>query len=77
MFALKVGYDPKCINFLLLASVLAGFQQDSQRHFVAQEIALGAPIVSVISLLIVLKPAVPYQESHLKSNVEVPARLGR
>lgn len=76
LFALKVGNDPKCINFPLLASVLAGLQQDSRRHFVAQGIALGALIVSVISLLIALKPGITFQEVPIKSNVEVPARAG-
>ncbi|MBC7203727.1 MAG: hypothetical protein H5U29_09440 [Pusillimonas sp.] len=55
LFTLKAGNDVKCVNFPLLSSVLAGLQEDRQRHFVAQGIALGALIVSVVSLLIASK----------------------
>lgn len=77
LFALKVGNDSKCVNFPLLASVLAGLQEDSRRHFVAQGIALGALIVSVTSLLIALRPDMSYQKTPIKSNIEVPAQTNR
>lgn len=52
LFALMVGTDPKCVNFPLLASVLAGLQEERSRFFVPQAIAIAALIVSVLSILV-------------------------
>ncbi|RYH22722.1 MAG: hypothetical protein EON54_25135 [Alcaligenaceae bacterium] len=49
-FALKVGGDAKCVNFPLLASVLAGLQEERTRHLVPQGIAIAALIVSIASI---------------------------
>ncbi|NYT78083.1 hypothetical protein H0A71_13875 [Alcaligenaceae bacterium] len=76
LFALKVGNDPKCVNFPLLASVLAGLQEENRRHFLSQGIALGALIVSVISLLVALKFDRPHPKTPDKSNIEAPAQEG-
>ncbi|WP_315136856.1 hypothetical protein [Achromobacter marplatensis] len=53
-FALKVGEDAKCVNFPLLASVLAGLQEDRRRHLLTQAIAIAAFFVSVVSLIVSL-----------------------
>jgi hypothetical protein len=49
-FTLGVGTDPRCVNFPLLASVLAGMQEDQRRHLSATSIAVGAGLISLFSL---------------------------
>ena len=51
-FTLGVGTDPKCVNFPLLASVLAGMREEQQRHLSATVIAVVALVVSVASLAV-------------------------
>ena len=59
LFALVVGNDPKCVNFPLLASVLAGLQEERSRFYVPQAIAIAALIVSVVSIAVSLYFASP------------------
>jgi len=51
-FALRIGEDTHCVNFPLMASVLADLQDQSRRHNVAIWIAVASFCVSVISVLI-------------------------
>ena len=51
-FTLGVGNDPRCVNFPLLASVLAGMQEEQRRHLSATTIAVGALVISVASLAV-------------------------
>jgi hypothetical protein len=51
-FTLGVGKDPRCVNFPLLASVLAGMQEEQRRHLSATAIAVVALVVSVASLAV-------------------------
>lgn len=50
-FALKVGNDKNCINFPLMASVLAGLQQQHSQFIWATVISLFSFIVSCIALV--------------------------
>ncbi|HET8747409.1 MAG TPA: hypothetical protein VFM98_17550 [Ramlibacter sp.] len=59
LFALKVGNDSKCVNFPLLASVLAGLQEERTRHLVPQAIAIAALVVSIASIAVSLWAAKP------------------
>lgn len=52
LFALKVGNDPKCVNFPLLASVLAGLQEEKRRYLITHAIAVIALIVSIASFFV-------------------------
>jgi hypothetical protein len=54
LFALKIGPDSKCVNFPLLASVLAGMQEERRRNLLTQAIAIAAIAVSLVSLLVSL-----------------------
>jgi hypothetical protein len=49
-FALRVGDDIKCINFPLLASVVAGLRQEYRKFWLATGISIGALVISAISL---------------------------
>ena len=53
-FARRVGEDTHCVNFPLLASVLADLQDQSRKHWWAIGIAVGSFFVSVASLVIAL-----------------------
>lgn len=54
LFALQAGKDPHCVNFPLLASVLAALREQNRKHLTATGIALFSLGVSVTSLLISL-----------------------
>jgi len=49
-FALRVGGDIKCINFPLLASVVAGLRQEYRKFWLATGISIGALVISAVSL---------------------------
>lgn len=51
-FALKVGNDPKCVNFSLMTSVLAGLRQEKKKFWIGTAIAVLALIVSTVSLTV-------------------------
>jgi len=51
-FVLRVAGDIHCVNFPLMASVLADLQDQSRKHDVAIWIAVGSLLVSVASVLI-------------------------
>jgi hypothetical protein len=51
-FALKVGQDMHCVNFPLLASVVAGLRQDNRKFWITTIISVVALILAVISLTI-------------------------
>jgi hypothetical protein len=51
-FALSVGDDKHCINFPLMASVLADLQDQAVKHNTAIWIAVVSLIVSVVSVVI-------------------------
>lgn len=57
-FSLKVGEDVKCVNFPLLASVLAGLRHENRKFWIGIWIAVLALVVSAGSLSISL-----YKES--------------
>jgi len=52
LFALEVGGDRHCVNFPLLASVLAGLQQENQQYQVATWIAFLSLGVSIVALYV-------------------------
>jgi len=49
-FALAVGDDRHCVNFPLLASVLAGLRHENRRFLVTTWIAVIALVISSVSL---------------------------
>lgn len=51
-FALKVGNDPKCINFPLMTSVLASLRQERKKFWIGTAIAVLALIISAVSLTV-------------------------
>ncbi|WP_218418286.1 hypothetical protein [Alteromonas lipotrueae] len=51
-FALKVRNDPKCVNFPLMTSVLAGLRQERKRFWIGTAIAVLALIISTVSLTV-------------------------
>lgn len=51
-FALVVGEDHRCVNFPLLASVLAGLISENKRFWIGTAIAILALVLSVVSLTI-------------------------
>jgi len=53
-FALKAGKDFRCVNFPLLASVLAGLKEEQGRHMLTQAIAGAALAVSLGSMVVSL-----------------------
>lgn len=58
-FALRVGNDQKCVNFPLLASVLAGMQEERARYLIPQAISIAALSVSIVSIVVSLWAARP------------------
>jgi hypothetical protein len=56
-FALRLGDDPKCINFPLLSSVVAGLRLENRKFWWATGISILALIFSALSLgLTLYKP---------------------
>jgi len=53
-FGLKIGDDIHCVNFPLMASVLADLQDQSLKHNVAIWIAVASLFVSALSVLIAI-----------------------
>ena len=51
-FSLRVGGDVHCVNFPLMASFLAGLQDQSWKDCIAIWIAVGALFVSVVSVVV-------------------------
>ena len=51
-FSMGVGGDRHCVNFPLLASVLADLRQENRKFRIATAIAILALIISIVSLLI-------------------------
>lgn len=51
-FALKVGNDPKCVNFPLMTSVLASLRQERKKFWIGTAIAILALIISAVSLTV-------------------------
>jgi len=51
-FCLRSGDDIHCVNFPLMASVLADLRDQSWKHRIAIWIAVGALFVSAVSVLI-------------------------
>ncbi|MCB2426777.1 hypothetical protein [Methylophaga pinxianii] len=51
-FARKVGNDPRCINFPLMTSVLAGLRQEKRKFWIGTAIAILALVVSAVSLTV-------------------------
>lgn len=59
-FSLKVGNDAKCVNFPLLASVLADLQEQAKRFWYATAasfLSLGVSIASLVVSVAALKGA--------------------
>ncbi|MFK0570877.1 hypothetical protein [Endozoicomonas sp.] len=53
-FSLQIGKDNQCVNFPLLASVLAGLQQEQKKFITATAISSFSLAISLISLAIAL-----------------------
>jgi len=53
-FTLAAGPDKHCVNFPLLASVLAGMRQEWRRDLWAIGIALASIVISIVSIVISL-----------------------
>ena len=53
-FSLRVGDDVHCMNFPLMASVLADIQDQSWKHSIAIYIALASLFVSAVSVVIAI-----------------------
>jgi hypothetical protein len=51
-FGLRVGKDKNCVNFPLMASVLADLRDRARRNRTATWIASGSLIISVIAIVI-------------------------
>jgi len=51
-FALRLGKDAHCVNFPLMASVLADLQEQSRKHNLAIWIAVASLFVSVLSVML-------------------------
>lgn len=51
-FCLRLGDDIHCINFPLVASVLADLRDQANRHNTATWIAVGSVIISIVSIVI-------------------------
>lgn len=49
LFAPRIAGDRHCVNFPLMSSVLAGLQEEKQRHFMSQGLAIAALVVSAAS----------------------------
>lgn len=49
-FSKQVGSDMNCVNFPMLASILAGLQHENRRFWIATGIAILALMVSAFSL---------------------------
>lgn len=54
MFSLRIGQDRHCVNFPLVASVLADLQDDKKRFQVSTRMAALSLIVSALSILIAI-----------------------
>lgn len=53
-FALRIGRDHHCVNFPMLASVLADLQDDRKRFVVSTRLAALSLIVSALSIAIAI-----------------------
>ena len=53
-FTLSIGGDKKCINFVLLTSVLAGINEEYKRFWIVNLLSICAIFISTISLGITL-----------------------
>jgi len=51
-FVPKVGKDLHCVNFPLMASVLAGLREEDKKYNLAMLIAAGSLLVAIVSLAI-------------------------
>jgi len=51
-FSLCVGSDVRCVNFPLMASVLADFREQSRKYTIATFIAVVALVISIGSIVI-------------------------
>ncbi len=51
-FSMGVGSDNNCVNFPLLASVLADLRQENRKFRIATAIAIFALIISIVAFLI-------------------------
>lgn len=71
-FALKVGDDPKCVNFTLMTSVLAGLRQERKKFWVGTVIAVLALIISAVSLTVSITQ-LEYSGKPMQPNIEVVA----
>ena len=54
VFSLRIGRDAHCVNFPLLASVLADLQEDTKRFRVSTRMAALSLVVSAASILIAI-----------------------
>lgn len=54
IFSLRIGRDAHCVNFPLLASVLADLQDDKKRFVISTRMAALSLIVSALSILIAI-----------------------
>lgn len=51
-FAPTAGKDSHCVNFPLMASVLAGLKEENKKYNLAMLIAAGSLLVAIVSLVI-------------------------
>jgi len=51
-FTPRAGNDKDCVNFPLLASVLAALKQENRKYRIATSIAVISLIISIVSILI-------------------------
>ena len=54
IFNMRIGQDRHCVNFPLLASVLADLQEDRKRFQVSTRMAALSLVVSAVSILIAI-----------------------
>lgn len=54
MFEMRIGQDRHCVNFPLVASVLADLQEDTKRFRVSTRMAALSLVVSAASILIAI-----------------------
>ncbi|MEZ5999779.1 hypothetical protein [Hyphomonas sp.] len=54
MFEMRIGQDRHCVNFPLVASVLADLQEDKSRFRVSTRMAALSLLVSALSILIAI-----------------------
>ena len=58
-FALSVGIDTHCIQFPLLASLIASLREERSKHLIATWLSAAALVVSVISIAISIFASTP------------------